>query len=101
MRADRDGKPMKYFEIKHENLPISAVAPLLIARTMLSEHGSLRYSKIKWTYTQQNIGGGRPGQHGQWVAPGSKIATLGARPQFAAPCPHPCAGVPFDADTYR
>lgn len=57
MRADGDGTPIKYFDIQLENVLISGMAPSLIAGTMLSEHVSLKYSKIKWTYIQQNIAG--------------------------------------------
>lgn len=58
MRADGDGRPVKYFKIQLENVLICGVAPSLVARAILSEHVSLKYSKIKWSYTQQGIGGG-------------------------------------------
>jgi type VI secretion system secreted protein Hcp len=75
MRADGDGKPIKYFEIQLENVLISGVAPTLVPGTILSEHVSLKYSKIKWTYTQQNIAGGTRGSTvGGWDLATNKIA---------------------------
>ena len=75
MRADGDGKPIKYFEIQLENVLIGGVAPSLVAGTLLSEHVSLKYSKIKWTYTQQGIAGGARGSTtGGWDLATNKIA---------------------------
>ena len=75
MRADSDGKPVKYFEIQLENVLISGVAPSLVAGTILSEHVSLKYSKIKWAYTQQGIGGGGRGSTvGGWDLATNKVA---------------------------
>ena len=75
MRADGDGKPIKYFEVQLENVLVSGVAPSLAAGTMLSEHVSLKYSKIKWAYTQQNIAGGAMGSTvGGWDLAANKIA---------------------------
>jgi type VI secretion system secreted protein Hcp len=75
MRADGDGKPIKYFEIQLENVLISGIAPSLIAGTMLSEHVSLKYSKIKWAYTQQGIAGGVRGSTvGGWDLAANKVA---------------------------
>jgi type VI secretion system secreted protein Hcp len=75
MRADGNGKPIKYFEIYLENVLISGVAPSLTAGTTLSEHVSLKYSKIKWAYTQQNIAGGTSGSTvGGWDLAANKIA---------------------------
>jgi type VI secretion system secreted protein Hcp len=54
---------------------ISGVAPSLTAGTMLSEHVSLKYSKIKWTYTQQKIAGGAGGSTvGGWDLATNKVA---------------------------
>lgn len=75
MRADGAGQPIKYFELQLENVLISGVAPSLIAGAMLSEHVSLAYSRIKWMYTQQHIGGGARGSTaGGWDAAANKIA---------------------------
>jgi type VI protein secretion system component Hcp len=54
---------------------VTQLAPSLVAGTMLSEHVSLKYSKIKWTYTQQNIAGGARGSTvGGWDLAANKIA---------------------------
>lgn len=75
MRADGEGKPIKYFEIQLENVLISGVEPSLVAGAMLSEHVSLKYSKIKWVYTQQGIGGGARGSTaGGWDLAANKVA---------------------------
>jgi type VI secretion system secreted protein Hcp len=75
MRADGDGKPIKYFEIQLENVLIGGVAPSLVAGAMLSEHVSLKYSKIKWAYTQQGIAGGVRGSTvGGWDLAANKVA---------------------------
>ena len=53
----------------------SGVAPSLVEGTILSEHVSLKYSKIKWTYTQQNIAGGvRGSTTGGWDLAANKVA---------------------------
>lgn len=75
MRSDGDGKPVKYFEIQMENVLISGVSPSLLPGTILSEHISLKYSKIKWAYTQQAIGGGARGTTvGGWDLAANKLA---------------------------
>jgi type VI secretion system secreted protein Hcp len=75
MRADGQGKPVKYFEIQLENVLVSGVAPSLHAGTLLSEHVSLKYSKIRWTYTQQGIGGGNKGSTvGGWDLATNRVA---------------------------
>ncbi len=75
MRADGDGKPVKYFEIQLENVLISGVAPSLVEGTLLAEHVSLKYSKIKWAYTRQGIGGGARGSTvGGWDLAANRIA---------------------------
>lgn len=61
MRADGQGKPVKYFEIELENVLVGEVAPEVSEGQPMSEHLALAYSKIKWRYTQQKIGGGTAG----------------------------------------
>jgi type VI secretion system secreted protein Hcp len=75
MRADGDGKAIKYFEIELENVLIGSISPGIAAGTILSEHVSLKYSKIKWRYTQQKIGGGSGGSTvGGWDLAANRIA---------------------------
>lgn len=61
MRADGQGRPIKYFEIELENVLVGEVAPDVGGGQPMSEHLALAYSKIKWRYTQQKIGGGTAG----------------------------------------
>lgn len=61
LRADSNGDRIKYFEIEMENVLIGAVVPSIRAGNILTEHMSLKYSKVKWKYTQQKITGGIAG----------------------------------------
>jgi len=75
MRADGDGKPIKYFEIELENVLIGGIEPSLHEGTLLTEHVGLKFSKIKWRYTQQKVGGGAMGSTvGGWDLAANKIA---------------------------
>lgn len=75
MRADGDGKPIKYFEMELENVLIGGVEPSIHAGTLLTEHVSLKFSKIKWKYAQQKIGGGTLGSTtGGWDLASNRIA---------------------------
>lgn len=53
MRADGNGTPIKYFEIELENLLIGAISPGIEAGSILHEHVSLKFSKVKWKYTNR------------------------------------------------
>jgi type VI secretion system secreted protein Hcp len=67
LRADGKGERIKYFEIELENVLISSVAPTVEEGDILGEHLSLKYSKVKWKYTQQKVGGGSGGNtSGSW-----------------------------------
>lgn len=61
MRADGQGMPIKYFEIELDNVLIGAIHPGIEAGGFLGEHVSLKFSKTKWRYTQQKIGGSAGG----------------------------------------
>lgn len=75
-RADGDGTRVKYFEVEMENVLVGMVKPHLGGdTTYLSETVNLKYSKIKWRYTQQKISGGSGGSTvGGWDAAANKIA---------------------------
>lgn len=74
MRADGQGVPIKYFEIELENVLISSVNPAIVPGDILSESVSLKYSKIKWKYSQQKIGGGSGGNTaGGWDLSANKV----------------------------
>ena len=75
MRADGNGNPIKYFEIELENVLIGAITPGLEAGSILGEHVSLKFSKVKWKYTQQKIGGDDGGSTvGGWDLAANKVA---------------------------
>ena len=67
MRADGQGERIKYFEIELENVLIGAVSPSVGEGDFLSENVGLKYSKVKWKYTQQKVAGGAGGNtSGGW-----------------------------------
>lgn len=75
LRADGDGIPVKYFEIDLENVLIGAISPGIEAGSILGEQVSLKFSKVKWKYTQQKIGGGVGGSTvGGWDLAANKVA---------------------------
>ncbi|MGZ3184092.1 MAG: Hcp family type VI secretion system effector [Telluria sp.] len=61
MRADADGQRVKYFEMELENVLVGHVNPHINGGDILHESVSLKFSKVKWKYTQQRIGGGAGG----------------------------------------
>jgi type VI secretion system secreted protein Hcp len=61
MRADADGQRVKYFEMELENVLVGQVNPHINGGDILHESVSLKFSKVKWKYTQQRIGGGAGG----------------------------------------
>lgn len=75
-RADGAGDRVKYFDIELENVLISMVTPHLGGSdSFLSENVNLKFSKVKWKYTQQKIGGGSGGNTaGGWDLATNKIA---------------------------
>lgn len=75
MRADGQGQPIKYFEIELDNVLIGSINPGIEPGTILDEHVSLKFSKIKWRYTQQKVSGGTGGSTiGGWDLATNRIA---------------------------
>ena len=75
MRADGQGERIKYFEIELENVLIGAVSPAVGEGDFLSESVGLKYSKVKWKYTQQKVSGGAGGNtSGGWDLASNKQA---------------------------
>lgn len=75
MRADGQGQAIKYFEIELENVLIGGISPSISPGTILGEQVALKFSKVKWKYTQQKIGGGIGGNTmGGWDLAGNKVA---------------------------
>jgi type VI secretion system secreted protein Hcp len=67
---------VKYFEVELENVLIGMVTPHMGGDTsFLTESINLKYSKVKWKYTQQKIGGGGGGNTaGGWDLATNKVA---------------------------
>lgn len=61
MRADGEGKPVKYYEVQLENVMISHMDQMMRDGGVLQDEIGLCFSTVKWTYTQQKIGGGSSG----------------------------------------
>lgn len=75
MRADGDGKPVKYYEVELENVMIASMEQVVSGGSILHDSIGLRFSKTKWKYTQQKIGGGTGGSTvGGWDLAANKIA---------------------------
>ena len=75
MRADGQGDRIKYFEIELENVLIGGVSPSVAEGSIIQETVGLKFSKIKWKYTQQKIGGGSGGNtSGGWDLAANKVA---------------------------
>lgn len=74
MRADGHGIPVKYYEIELENVLIGNIDQVVHEGTVLHDTVGLKFSKIKWKYTQQKIGGGSGGNTaGGWDLSANKI----------------------------
>ena len=75
MRADGQGERVKYFEIELENVLIGSVNPSVNEGDFMHETVGLKFSKAKWKYTQQKIGGGAGGNtSGGWDLASNKVA---------------------------
>jgi type VI secretion system secreted protein Hcp len=72
---DGNGARVKYFQIELENVLVGMVKLHLGGdQSFLTETVNLKYSKIKWKYTQQRIGGGVGGNTaGGWDLAANKI----------------------------
>jgi len=74
MRADGNGVPIKYFEIELDNVLIGQITPGVSSGSFMSENVGLKYSKIKWKYSQQKVGGGAGGNTaGGWDLATNKV----------------------------
>jgi len=74
-RADADGVPIKYFEVELENVLVAHIAPHFAGGNFPTESLSLKFSRVRWRYTQQRIGGGSGGNTaGGWDLATNRIA---------------------------
>lgn len=71
MRADGQGVRIKYFEVELENVLIGHVQSAIQPGDILAESVGLKFSKVRWKYIQQKIGGGAGGN----TAGGWNLAT--------------------------
>ena len=75
MRADSDGKPIKYYEVELDNVIVASMDQVMHGGTGLLDNFTLRFSKVKWKYTQQKISGGAGGNTaGGWDLSTNRIA---------------------------
>lgn len=75
MRADGAGMPIKYFEITMENVLIGSVTPSFGGGAIMCETVSLKFSRVRWKYSQQKISGGSGGNTtGGWDLSTNRIA---------------------------
>jgi type VI secretion system secreted protein Hcp len=73
-RADGDGKRVKYYEVELENVLVAHVAQG-VAGGGMTENVGLKFSKVRWRYTQQRIAGGSGGNTaGGWDLATNRIA---------------------------
>jgi type VI secretion system secreted protein Hcp len=74
MRADGNGTPINYYKIELENVMISGISSDSGDGGTMKETVHLAYSRIKWTYTKQDIRGGAGGSTaGGWDAAANKV----------------------------
>jgi type VI secretion system secreted protein Hcp len=74
-RADGQGEPIKYFEVELENVLIAHIAPSFSGGGQPMESLGLKFSKIRWRYTQQKVAGGAGGSTvGGWDLSSNRIA---------------------------
>ncbi|WP_354686756.1 type VI secretion system tube protein Hcp [Cupriavidus necator] len=67
LRADGEGKRVKYLEIKLKNAILGAVSANVVAEGIPSDTFTLKYAAVQWKYTQQKIGGNQGGNsQGAW-----------------------------------
>ncbi|MBB3121889.1 Hcp family type VI secretion system effector [Pseudoduganella violacea] len=75
MRADGDGMRVKYYEVELDNVMIAHVEQVLGESGLLHDEIGLRFSKVKWKYAQQKIGGGTGGNTaGGWCLASNRCA---------------------------
>jgi type VI secretion system secreted protein Hcp len=74
MRADGQGVPVKYYEVDLENVLIGSMDQTIHEGNVLHDSIGLKYSRVKWKYTQQKIGGGASGNTtGGWDLSANRI----------------------------
>lgn len=74
MRADGQGERVKYYEVELENVLIGSMEQVVSEGNILHDSVGLKFSRVKWKYTQQKIGGGAGGSTaGGWDLSTNKV----------------------------
>jgi type VI secretion system secreted protein Hcp len=74
-RADGQGTRVKYYEFELDNVVVGEVAQSVSAGIGMVDHIGLKFSKVKWRYTQQRIMGGAGGNTaGGWDLATNRVA---------------------------
>lgn len=74
MRADSQGERIKYYEVELENVLIGSLSQLIHEGDIMHDSVSLKFSKIKHTYSQQKISGGAGGNtSGGWDLAANRV----------------------------
>lgn len=75
LRADGHGDRVKYYEVELENVLIGSVNQSVHSGDILQDSLSLKFSQVRWKYTQQRIKGGVGGNTaGGWDLSTNRIA---------------------------
>ncbi|WGG48515.1 Hcp family type VI secretion system effector [Rugamonas sp. DEMB1] len=75
MRADGQGERVKYYEVELENVLIGNISQVVHEGDVLHDSIGLKFSKVKWKYSQQKIAGGAGGNtSGGWDLSTNRIA---------------------------
>jgi type VI secretion system secreted protein Hcp len=75
LRADGQGERVKYYEVELENVLIGSINQAVHEGSVLHDSIGLKFSKVKWKYTQQKIAGGASGNTaGGWDLAINRIA---------------------------
>jgi type VI secretion system secreted protein Hcp len=74
-RADGQGTRVKYYEVELDNVLIGEVAQAVSPGAGMMDHVGLKFSRVKWKYTQQRIAGGSGGNTaGGWDLASNRVA---------------------------
>ncbi len=75
LRADGQGERVKYYEVELENVLIGSINQAVHEGSVLHDSIGLKFSRVKWKYTQQKIAGGASGNTaGGWDLAINRIA---------------------------
>lgn len=75
LRADGQGDRVKYYEVELKNVLIGSVNQSVHQGDILQDTISLKFSSVRWMYTQQKIAGGAGGNtSGGWDLSTNRLA---------------------------